>query len=189
MTLGADAHRIAIEVRNLMQLFNSLDPSPFHDRDLDSDAEEYIVATARDFPRHAPLTLTVHVHGVDLGGESEASVGRAIHNYFGYRAEATRRDLHYQLRQGRSSLVIGVLFLLSCMTTQQALLGVAGVGPVVDAVREGFIIIGWVAMWHPVQVFLYGWWPIREQQRLYEKLREMPVEVRLVGRDEGKPLP
>ena len=51
----------------------------------------------------------------------------------------------------------------------KALLRVAGVGPLIDAVREGLVIIGWVAMWQPVQVFLYGWWPIREQQRLFAR--------------------
>jgi hypothetical protein len=44
----ADASRppeAAIEIRlsRPQQLFNSLDPSPFHERDLDEDAEAYIV--------------------------------------------------------------------------------------------------------------------------------------------------
>ena len=34
---------IDIHVRNVMQLFNSLDPSPFQERDMDDDAVEYIM--------------------------------------------------------------------------------------------------------------------------------------------------
>jgi len=35
----------------LPQLFSSLDPSPFHDRDLDRDAEDYIIGSAEEAPR------------------------------------------------------------------------------------------------------------------------------------------
>ena len=34
---------IEIRLSNLVQFFNSLDPSPFRDKDLDDDAERYIV--------------------------------------------------------------------------------------------------------------------------------------------------
>jgi hypothetical protein len=42
-TTGA---KIELNLSRLNQLFNSLDPSPFHERDLDQDAEEYIVSSA-----------------------------------------------------------------------------------------------------------------------------------------------
>jgi hypothetical protein len=35
-------HRIEVFVERIEQLFNSMDPSPFHERDLDDDAEEFI---------------------------------------------------------------------------------------------------------------------------------------------------
>jgi len=40
---------IEVRIRELTQLFNSFDPSPFQERDLDSDAEEYIVAGRVNF--------------------------------------------------------------------------------------------------------------------------------------------
>ena len=43
--------RIEISLSRLSQLFNSLDPSPFHERDLDHDAEEYIVGSAEEIAR------------------------------------------------------------------------------------------------------------------------------------------
>ena len=35
---------IEVKLTELNQLFNSMDPSPFHERDLDHDAEEFIVS-------------------------------------------------------------------------------------------------------------------------------------------------
>ena len=43
--------------------------------------------------------------------------------------------------------------------------------------REGFIIGGWVAMWRPLEVFLYDWWPIRGEVRLLDHLSEIPVRI------------
>ncbi len=53
---GAEA-KIEISLSRLSQLFNSFDPSPFHERDLDPDAEEYIVGSAEEVARHGPLCL------------------------------------------------------------------------------------------------------------------------------------
>ena len=46
-------------------------------------------------------------------------------------------------------------------------------------VRESLIIAGWVAMWRPLEIFLYDWWPIRRQVKLYRRLSEMPVRVKV----------
>ncbi|HUR21430.1 MAG TPA: hypothetical protein VMZ90_11515 [Vicinamibacterales bacterium] len=43
--------------------------------------------------------------------------------------------------------------------------------------REGLLIGGWVAMWRPLEIFLYDWWPIRTEPRLFERLSAMPVEI------------
>jgi hypothetical protein len=43
--------------------------------------------------------------------------------------------------------------------------------------REGLLIGGWVAMWRPIQIFLYDWWAVRGEQREYERLSRMQVRV------------
>jgi hypothetical protein len=43
--------------------------------------------------------------------------------------------------------------------------------------QEGFFILGWVAMWRPLQIFLYDWWPVLHYRRLYGRLAAMPVKV------------
>ena len=39
---------IEIRLSSIHQLFDSLDPAPFPERSLDTEAEEYIIASARD---------------------------------------------------------------------------------------------------------------------------------------------
>lgn len=46
-----EAHQvIEVRVAELRQLFNAIDPSPFHERDLDPKAEEFIVGWSRELP-------------------------------------------------------------------------------------------------------------------------------------------
>ena len=49
-------HIISLKLREMSQLFNSMDPSPFIEKDLDDDAEEFIVSWAQEFSNF-PLTL------------------------------------------------------------------------------------------------------------------------------------
>jgi hypothetical protein len=33
-------------------------------------------------------------------------------------------------------------------------------------------------MWRPLEVFLYDWWPIRDEAKLSDRLAAMPVRIR-----------
>ena len=40
---------------------------------------------------------------------------------------------------------------------------------------EGFLIAGWVSLWHPVEILLYEWWPISRRIRIYESSMHMDI--------------
>ena len=172
---ASNLERIEVRVSDPQQLFNSMDPSPITERDLDPRAEEFIVSWAREAPRRAPLTLTVYAdRQADVTSEGLAA---AIHAFFQYRADMTRRRLRELLRVGRTSLAIGLLTLTVAFGVVQ-LLGnrLSGV-QFADLLREGVLIGGWVAMWRPLEIFLYDWWPIQQDARLYDRLGAMPVHL------------
>ncbi len=112
-----------------------MDPSPFHERDLDDDAEEFIVGWAREFPRRDPISLVVHVNQLPAHGDPQHLLEAAVHNYFAYRAKLNRLEFRYLLKQGRISLMIGLAFLAACMLMSQLLRQRAGTLPIV--LREG----------------------------------------------------
>ena len=167
---------IELRLQDIEQFFNTMDPSPFHEKDLDHDAEEFIVSWAREYPLEAPLRLIVHLHSPNGCGDSVEIVERAVHNYFRHRAELSRRELRQLFRAGRISLVIGLSFLAICLSGAEILEGASIPGTTV--LRESLKIGGWVAMWHPMEVYLYGWWPLRRMGRIYRKLSSFPVEGR-----------
>jgi hypothetical protein len=168
---------VEIRVAELRQLFNAIDPSPFRQRDLDPRAEEFIVDWARDLPVDEPWGLVVHLDRPAGRADEAAALREAIHEYFGQRVVAARRRLRELFRRGRISLVIALAFLTASVAVGDAVAGYLGDGRFAEVIREGFLIGGWVAMWRPLEVFLYDWWPIRAEGRLLQRLSTMPVRI------------
>ena len=174
---GSKTHHIELNLRDVNQLFNTMDPSPFNERDLDRDAEEFIVSWARELPLHDPVVLVVHLAATPQEHDAQKIVEDAIHHYFSYRVELSRLDFRHLMQDGRKSLFIGVVFLAACLTISNLLMG-AGKGTFSTIGRESLTIAGWVAMWRPMEIYLYDWWPLRRRQQVLQKLSRMPVEVR-----------
>ena len=169
--------RIEIHVGELRQLFNAMDPSPFREKDLDPHAEEFIVSWARALPREAPLALVVHLdRSEDLFHETKA-LREAVGEYFRYRAESERRRLKQLFRNGRISLLIGGLFLAALILAGDLVANAMSGQRIGEILRESMLIGGWVAMWRPLEIFLYDWWPIRAEARLFDRLSAMPVRI------------
>jgi hypothetical protein len=168
---------IEISVGKLQQLFNSLDPSPFHDRDLDHDAEEYLLGCAEEVALQSPLKLIIHLPQDQLAGADQPVLERAIHNYFAYQQRQSQRRLRLLFRDGRIALLVGLGFLFVCVLIRQLAHSLVP-APASDTISEGMLIAGWVAMWRPLEIFLYDWWPVRRRNRIFGKLAAMPVLIR-----------
>ena len=167
---------IEVNLTELNQLFNSLDPAPFHERDLDHDAEEFIVSWAQEHPRKHELKLVVHLAKNPANvADAQQLVADSIAHYFEYRAAMTLRDFNQLMREGRASLLIGLLFLGACQFAATLLTHSAANWQTIA--REGLTIIGWVAMWKPLEIYLYRWWPLLSLRKLYQRLSRMPVEL------------
>lgn len=82
------------------------------------------------------------------------------------------------MREGRTSLVIGLVF-LGLMLVARSFVPPSGMWS--DWLREGLIISGWVALWKPIDIHLYRWWPVRRLRRLQDRLAAFPVEVAFEG--------
>lgn len=176
-TLPERCQVIEVRVAELRQLFNAIDPSPFHRRDLDPRAEEFIVGWSRELRSDAPLALVVRLER-GAGPPDEAVMLReAVHEYFAQRAAASRRSLRELFRRGRVSLAIGLAFLGLATVLGDVLATSLRGSRWSDVLRESFMIGGWVAMWRPLEAFLYDWWPIRAEARLLDRLAEMPVRI------------
>jgi ABC-type spermidine/putrescine transport system permease subunit I len=81
------------------------------------------------------------------------------------------------LRRGRVSLAIGLVFLSACVLAGDLAAQAISPSGMGEIVRQGLTVAGWVAMWRPMEIFLYSWWPLLGDRRLYDRLGRMPVCV------------
>ena len=176
---------IEVAARELVQLFNSLDPSPFPERDLDNEAEAYIVSWAKELSPSEHFRIVIHLPKTEIIKAEQHGVRRAFSNYFNYRTEMLERSERECLRMGRRFLLVGILVLAFCSLTARGLLAVTNASPIAQLIADGLVIFGWVANWRPAEIFLYEYWEIRRTRRLYRRLAD--ADIVLVARKEEHP--
>ncbi len=167
------AATVSIHVRHLAQMFNSLDPSPFWDRDLDREAASFIEEEFSE--KRSARVWHLHVHASE-GAELATDLQAALEHYYERLAASARRRLREQLKLGQLALLGGVgIFLLSM--TAQRFLARAFQGDTPRMLDEGLIILAWLALWRPAESLVYEWVPLYRHRRLYERLTAIRVSV------------
>jgi len=169
-------HQIELRIIQLSELFNSMDPTPFHHRNLDADAEEFLENWAMEFPQNSHFRIIVHIEQMPPEDPTQL-VTEAIHNYFEYKSARTNHNFRQLLLEGRISLLIGLIFLAMCLLGADILAAGFANNTFLRLLKESLLIGGWVAMWRPMQIFLYEWWPIIRNGRIYRNLARAVVHV------------
>jgi hypothetical protein len=169
---------IAVRVRTIGNLFNSFDPSPFREKDFDAEVEAFIVGWVRELPAGTPIVIVVYLPPEEAQKPEAKRIGEAFSYYFSYRARIAEQDLRELFRIGRRSLVIGLLVLIACLAASQLVAALLPHDVVARVLEESLIIVGWVANWRPIEIYLYDWLPIRRRIRLNRRIAAAPVQVR-----------
>ncbi|MCK0196458.1 hypothetical protein MWN34_05965 [Ancylobacter sp. 6x-1] len=169
--------RIALNVDDPKQLLDMLDPHPFRERGLDGEVEDYIHDRALDLPAAAPIAITVHLPAERASPTVIASLPAVFTAHFTRRAERVSRDLSRLLATGLRALVIGLVVLGLSLLVGQALVNLFPNSRLANVMMEGLVIFGWVANWHPMEIFLFEWWPLAAERRLCRRLAAASVTV------------
>lgn len=172
---------IDIRLKTAHQLFDGRDPAPFRERDLDEDAVEYIVGAFEELDAKAQVRIVFWIAepSPDLPA---LTLQEAVRTYFGYEIERLQRRTRQHLKTGQVALGMGLVILVVFLTLAE-LTRLLPDGAVRPILREGLVIIGWVAMWRPLDVLLYDWWPLVRHRRLLERISTSDIAV-----ETGKPV-
>jgi hypothetical protein len=167
---------IEIKLSSVSQLFNSFDPAPFHEKELDSAAEHYIVDTVKDFPKKTRFKIVIYLPPDIATTERAMQIPQAIHNHFAYKMLVSERKFRLKFRHGRGSLLIGLSFLAIALVARQLVSHLSNLF-FAQLFADALLIIGWAAMWEPITVLLYELRPIIQQKKTYEKISMMEIEI------------
>jgi hypothetical protein len=174
-----DLRVVELTVEDVGDLFHEIDPSPLRDKDLRPEIETYLVTAVEEAggPHKAKIVIQMPAEAVTAA--AQAIVTEGLHNFFTYRAWVQSRDLTRLFRIGYLSLAIGLTFLFLCLSLRQIIPGNTE-RPLRLTMSEGLMVVGWVAMWRPLEIFLYDWWPMLRRRRLYAALATVVIECRAV---------
>lgn len=185
MIAQASEETIELRVDDIAQLFHTLDPFPFRERDLDREAEDYIVGWARELSGRQAIRIRVHHPDTDTQTKAALVLREAFGHYFADRANATQRDINELFRIGRWSLAIGLAILITCLLFAHVVVGALFADPLRRLLEESLLILGWVANWRPLEIFLYDWWPLVRRRDLYRRISKAVIETRAVVQSES----
>ena len=178
MTETAPSDLIELRVDNIAQLFHTLDSFPFRECDPDKEAEEFIVGWARELAADRATGIIVHLPDTEAQTKAARELKEAFRRYFSDHAGATQGEIKELFRIGRRSLGIGVTILIICLLSAHLVGGYLIDTPFRRLVEESFLILGWVANWRPLEIFLFDWLPLARKGDLYRRLAAATLELK-----------
>lgn len=167
---------IALRLRNLSDLV-AADPSPLQQGVLRPEAETYIVREAKRLPGAQPICLAVEVPS-GAGTADAESAGTAVRTHFQRAAGSETDNMRELFRNGFKALLIGLLMLSVCLFLAWYFTYQLPKRPINRLILESFVILGWVSMWKPIEIFLYEWLPYARRRKLFRRLSNASVTVR-----------
>ncbi|MGL6269217.1 MAG: hypothetical protein ACRC2O_14895 [Chitinophagaceae bacterium] len=166
------------EIKLPLQNINELLRSPvsiYLKSALITDAEEFIIEEAEALPAKALININVHLALSEIKHKDD--IAPAIHRHFSYRKEQSQKEYKRIFKYGWRILLIALgLLAFIFIITEIAFYYMPDNKPVLF-IHESFIILSWVALWRPLELLMYEWYPVKTDIDLYTRLEKCTVQV------------
>lgn len=132
--------------------------------------------------QRAASTLALVLPPEQAAAVNAAELTRALHRYAELRLVEQRRELRNTYRYGWRITAIAIVILAVCIAASSALSvddSAADVRrPLLRKTFEyGFEIVGWVSLWHPIEVLLYNPLALRARVAALRTLARLTVAI------------
>ena len=159
------------DINELLRLPVSL----YNKRTLETDAEEYIVEEAEALPPKAAINIKVHLALSEVKHKDD--IAPAIRRHFRYRKEQSQKEYKGIFKYGWRILFIAMGLLALIFAITEIAFYYMPDNKLVLFIHESFIILSWVALWRPLELLLYEWYPVKTDINLYSRLENSNVQV------------
>lgn len=162
---------IELRLQHLEQLFDTLDPAPFHDKALDRRVEAYLLDSAGEHGQREPLSVLLH--GPAALAPHVPDIAAAIHAHFTLVHLQAERRHRRRRRVGRVAMLAGIGTLAAVLLLRHWLAVVPA--PFGEVFSEGLLILAWVALWRPIETIGFDSWESRQERGILRRLARVPV--------------
>jgi hypothetical protein len=165
---------INLQLQNINELLR-LPVSFYIKSTLQTDAEEFIVEEAEALPPKAAINIKVHLALSEVKHKDDIS--SAIRRHFCYRREQSQKEYKRIFKFGWRILFIALGLLAVIFSITEIAFYYMPDNKPVRFIHESFIILSWVALWRPLELLLYEWYPLKTDINLYTRLEHSNVQV------------
>lgn len=144
-------------------------------RSISPDVEEFIVEETEALPRKGIINIKIYLNKAE--NKYEEQITPALHSHFCYRKVQSKKRLKVNLQHGLRMLFIAMLLLAIVFSLTEFLFRAFPENRFITFIRESFIIFGWVALWRPIELLLYDWYPVKREMILFRRLEQSNVQV------------
>lgn len=169
---------IEMKLFSVIQLFNSFDPAPFREKELDNAAENYIVEVVKDFPAKTQFRIVIYLPDELIGTKDAREIPEAVRSHFQYKVRMQSRRFRERYVEGQFKLIVGILFLALATVVSLTLENYLSTNTAAHLIATALQITGWVAMWEPISIFLFQLWPLVKQREIYGRISQMEISLR-----------
>lgn len=157
--INEDGNGSEIEMRisAVGQFYQMLDPSPDLEKDLNPDTVEYLVDTVEEMKGRNNECLHISLfleQSLYENTELRSRMEKSIPAYFSRRVDILEHKHRMSHKKARKNLVRGLIFVIACVAASVILTNFVD-NALVYAFGQSLTVIGWVALWNPVEFYLY----------------------------------
>ena len=161
---------IHLNITDIDDLFDHYDAAPLLQRHFNNDWLAYLLKVMDEHPRERHWNLVLQISSAVLSNYSSNQILLTIKQQLVRQHKLYAYQLRRHFRMGRIALVIGLLVLSGLLSLSIVIGQVVHHPDWQQALQEGCVIIGWVALWRPAEILLYDWWPLKHQQRKLKRI-------------------
>lgn len=179
MTSGP-IYQLTLKLPELRQLFVEFDIDPFQGHYRSASGVEQIMSAlkAQSVLKKRRVSTTIVLPPGEAKPGLEQSALKALEGYCDVRIEDLKEERIATWREGFKALLLGVLFLGICLAGSAFLDNSEATSRMLrHFLSEGLVIAGWVGLWYPADILLYGWIPFTRDIELFRRIRAMDLHV------------
>jgi hypothetical protein len=171
-------YEITLKLDNIKDLFQKPEFDPFIDRDNFTSGIDRIVSTLKPKSLNGKVRTTILLPADRISDDIEQLTSQALQRYCSAKIDRITNDLASLRGQGIRALQRGLIFLAVCLLLSSLFDGLVALpGLLRQFLSEGFLIAGWVSLWHPIELLLYDWGPYWRKKKIYERIEAMELKV------------
>jgi hypothetical protein len=169
---------IAIALADPGQMIETQAVSPFRDGDLlRPEAADYLLRRTRMLPRNVPVRIAITLPADALGAPEAARIAPAIAAHFAALARTEDKAMADHMADAWRAATIGLVVFGFALAIAWRLYARLEDYAFARIVRESFVILGWVAMWKPVEMLVHERLPIARRRRLYRRIASADITI------------